>query len=155
MIKIAEAIENGSCYFVTYQDDFDDEMFFSFQIKINDFHQLDFNDVDDVEEIENIEIGSNIWILKFDLVNLNKKKYDDIDFGNKLVVCDQDGYQYNTVCDSHLCQFSDFAKTSGLDKFLGMNLPPKIPKSGAYVFELPEYIEELYLDMEGGEIGEV
>ena len=78
MIKIAEAIENGSWYFVTYQDDFDDEMFFSFQIKINDFHQLDFNDVDDVEEIENIEIGSNIWILKFDLVNLNKKKYDDI-----------------------------------------------------------------------------
>jgi len=151
MIEINNAIDSGDFLLASYVDDFEEKAF-SFQIKCNKLYQLDFSAVDDIEEIEDIELDSNIWILELEVINLNKKKFELDDLKSRLKLVDEEGCEFDIIEDFHLCSLSDFAKTSRLRKFHSAELKPKIIKSGALAFELPDYFENLSLSIEDGSV---
>jgi hypothetical protein len=153
MINLKESIESGEFYFIHVDDDCNDTI--SAQVKFDNFYQLDWSLVDEIDEVEDVEAGANIWILDISIVSLNKKKLSFDDLKDKFKLLDQDEYEYDVVEDSHLCGYSDFAEKTKLSKLHYVDLKPKILKSGAIAFELPPEFDELYVSIEEGEISEV
>ena len=151
MIEINNAIESGEFFLANYVDDYEEQAF-SFQLKFNKIYKLDFSVVDELEDLDDIDPDSNIWILELEVVNLNKKKFDFDELKSRLKLIDEEGCEFDFVEDSHLCSYSDFSKQSKLRKFYTAELKPKIVKGGALAFELPDYFESLSLSIEDGSI---
>lgn len=128
----------------------------TFQMKVVEFSKLDMAVVDSPELIHpKIGMDANIWLFRFDVVNLCKEPLY-ISFVTKtLRLVDSDGFEFDLLEDSHLCCMSDFAKKSGLFNFFTQDLPPKIKKSGAIIFELPEMFDDLSIKVKNGSLTEV
>ncbi len=154
MLNLNNLIQSGEWCLLSFHDDFEEENFV-FQVRFTDFFELDFDNVDDIDEIEDISTDQNLHILSFEIVNLNKKKYDSDTLKEKLIIVDEEGYQYNFIEDGHLCGYSEFAKNNSLNTLYSVKLPPKIPRSAALVYELPAFFEQLYLAVEDGTLEEV
>jgi len=153
MINLKELIESGEFYSIQVNGEFVDPI--TAQIKVENFYQLDWSLVDDIDEIDDIDYGTNIWIMDISIVSLNKKKLEFDELKDKLKLLDQDEYEYDVVDDLHLCGESKFAKKTNLCKLHYTELKPKILKSGAIAFELPPGFDELFLSIEDGKISEV
>jgi phage terminase large subunit len=151
MIELNDVIDSGEFFLASYVDEYEEQAF-SFQLKCNRIYQLDFSVVDELEELEEIDPDSNIWIVELEVVSLNKKKFESSELTSRLKLVDEEGCEFDVVEDSHLCSYSDFSKQSKLHKFHYVDLKPKIVKSGALAFELPDYFENLSLSIENGSI---
>jgi len=151
MLALKDLIQSHEWCLLTFHDDFEDETFV-FQIRFIRFDEINFDDVDDFDEVEDVDVNQNLHILAFEIVNLNKKKYDSDALKEKLVIVDEEGYQYNFVEDSHLCSYSEYAKRNNLSTLYSVKLPPKIPRAAALIYELPEFFETLYLSAEDGSL---
>lgn len=149
MIDLKELIQSGEFCLVKALD-YDGE--YNLQIKINNFYQLDFNSVDDIEELEEIDVDSNVWIMDLTVVNLNKSSVDFDEIKSHIKLVDEEDFQFDVLEDSHLCGYSEFAVSSGLSKLYSTKVKPKIPKSGSLAFELPELFEGLGLTVDEGSI---
>lgn len=153
MIDIRELIESGDFYSIYAEDHYGEPL--SSRIRVENFYQLDWGEVDDIEEVEDIELESNIWIMDVTLVNLNKKKFSIDMLKDLLKLVDEEEFEFDVVEDSHLCGYSEFAKISRLDKLYHTELKPKISKTGALAFELPDGFEELFLKIDNGTISAI
>lgn len=160
MIPLMEAIENGlwlraDC--AEYEDDFEQGVIdISYQIRPLSFTKINIaEEVDNLVKLQNIDIGSNVWLLNLEFVNLCREDIESEKLMDTLIVVDEEQYKFRTVEDSHLLCWSKFATKSGLDKFYGVNLPPKIKRKGSIAFELPEFYEELYIDVKYGDLVQV
>jgi len=151
MIKVKDAIESGDFLSLSFVDE--GVGTFAFQIKCIDFYQVDMSLVDINEYVKEVESDSNLWIIDLDVINLNKKVYDAGELRSIIKLVDDEGYEYSALRDDGFLDFTEFGKSSKLNKFVhDIFLKPKIIKNGAIAFELPDYFDELFLHVEEGNI---
>tara|TARA_Y100000296_G_C5054500_1_gene196566 strand:+ start:54 stop:515 length:462 start_codon:yes stop_codon:yes gene_type:complete len=153
MINVKELIESGEFYSLNATNRYDES--FNVRIRVENLYPLDWDNVDDIEEVDQIEHNSNIWVMEVCLVNLNKKKLSVDEIKSQLRLIDEEEFEFDSVEDFHLCNSSQFAKNSKLVKLYSAELKPKIARSGAIAFELPDGFEELYLTVDNGTISAI
>tara|TARA_Y100000296_G_C5168932_1_gene256238 strand:+ start:859 stop:1320 length:462 start_codon:yes stop_codon:yes gene_type:complete len=153
MINIKALIESGEFYSLSSVDRYDEPL--NARIRVENLYPLDWNDIDDIEDVEEIEHDANIWIMEICLVNLNKKKISIDKIKEQLRLVDEEEFEFDLVEDFHLCSSSEFAKSSKLAKLYSIELKPKIARSGAVAFELPDGFEELFLKIDDGILSEI
>lgn len=153
MINLKDMIESGDFYSIEFE--YDDELI-NIRVRVESLYPIIWDDVDDDHnEITDIEVGDNLWLMDVTFINLNKKKVGSETCRCILKLVDEEGFEFDSVNDFYLCRGSDFAKKSRLDKLYYNDLKPKIPRSGALIYELPEGFEELYLKVENGIISAI
>jgi hypothetical protein len=86
-------------------------------------------------------------------MNLCKTETSIDMFKRAIKLIDEEGYEFSAKDIYPLSHDSKFAR-GGLVKFYSGELPPKISKSGAFTFELPDSFEQLFLTIKDGEISE-
>ncbi len=149
MVPLSEAINSGIWIKAEYKENEDN---YVFQMKPTSFTKINLkNDVDDPIKLGHIDVSSNVWLLKVEVVNLCRQKVESsYMITGRLVLVDDDGYEFPTTDDWHLNLISDYANKTGLRRFFGTDLPPKIKRKGAVAFELPDTFDELYLSVRNG-----
>jgi hypothetical protein len=150
VIPILEAIETGAWLTAEYSNG-DDVI--SFRVRLTDFSKINLAAVDDSSALQ-FGIDSNVWRLSLDVVNTCKRELYYFCVDDRLTIVDQDGYEFPVFKDNHLRLYSAYAEQSGMKVFFSPMFPPKIKRSGAYPFELPEDADELFLAIKDGTLRE-
>lgn len=152
MIPIREAIETGAWLTAEYSNG---DNVISFRVRLTDFSKINLSAIDDNADLSSRPaLDSNIWRLGLDVVNLCKKELDYWFVDERLAVIDQDGYEFPVFKNHHLQLYSSYAEQSGMKAFFGNTFPPKIKRSGAYPFELPDDADELFFGIRNGKLRE-
>ena len=141
MVPVKEAISSGAWLFCeyTYQNNT-----YQFRVKVMSFKKLDLNEVDRQENIKINDDNCEIWLLGIEILNLMKEPVSSYKITNVLLLTDQDEYKFDKFDDSHLNCFSEYSKKSGINRFYGNDLLPKIKAVGAIPFVLPIDDEAIY-----------
>jgi hypothetical protein len=125
----------------------------TFRLRVNAFSRIDLASVDQPRELK-CGIDANIWKLDLEVVNLCLRETSTGTLRRRLVIADQDGFEFICCQDSHLCCYSDYSKQAGLNSFYGETLSPKIKRAGAFAYELPEEYDQLFLKIRKGSLTE-
>ena len=149
MVPLKYAIANGPWLFATTSDED-----ITFQCKALAFERIDLKSVDEPEKLEHIDVSSNVWILKLEIVNLSRKPCGAHHVRKRLILKDADGFEFHNYSGGHLNLQSQFSKSSGLYNFWSDPLPPKVRKSGAMAYELPDEFEDLFISVHNGNLQE-
>lgn len=166
MIPIQEAIETGAWLEANYAhiNDFriqSGKTTLGFRFRVKNLEKIDLRSVVvDPEDLGykmfplKLDIDANVWRLDLDIVNMEKYEIRSDLFGELLGIQDESGNEYRNCQDRYLTLASEYAKLSGLERFFATELPPKIKRSGAFCFELPEFFEQLFVVAREGTIKE-
>lgn len=149
MIPIKDLIRDGCWLKCTVKDGW------TFQIRLLDFRRLDYTQVDRPEKATPIEEGAVRWLMELEVVNTSKVHVRSGDLVSPMRVVDNDGFEFEHDRDYHLCCVSAFAKVSGLTKFFGEGLMPKVKIRGAVLFKVPDEDTEYSLAVHDGTIEEI
>jgi len=147
MVPVKEAINSGAWLHCEYQnEDYELDTLIKFRIKIKSLQKINLKHIDEPEEIGILDENANLWLMKIEFINLNKKPLDDFYGPNQLILIDQEGFNFHIFEDSHICCHSKFAKKTKLIRFtcLSDDLSPKIKAIGALLFQLPDDDEAEY-----------
>jgi hypothetical protein len=126
-----------------------------YRLKLNGFSKVNLEAIDNPEELE-IPIDSNIWVLEFDFINASKESISWSDIIARFCLMDDEECKYDIFMDDAYLVFgSMFAKNLGVERDYTKKYPPKVRKSGAVFFELPEDIDQLFIFVEYGDIREI
>ncbi len=125
-----------------------------FRLRVKAFLRIDLAAVDQPEQLK-CRVDANVWKLDLEVVNLCLRETSTGMLGRRIVIVDQDGFEFICFQDSHLFCYSEYSKRSGLYSFYGDKLPPKIKRAGAFAYELPEEYEQLFLKIRKGSLTEV
>jgi hypothetical protein len=150
MVPVKEAIGSGAWLHFSSTDGA-----LQFRLKVLSFKKLDLSQVDEPHNIENKETRAQWWLMEIEAVNLSKRTIGAHDMCTRIVLMDQEEFQFNVIMDSHLACLSEFSKKSGLHRFYVDDLIPKTKAVGAISFRLPDDDEAEYsLVMEDGTVRE-
>lgn len=163
MVPLSEALETGAwlaveCPYDRYgpsseYDDINGGKPWIFRIRVTGFSKIDLSTVEGPEQLK-LPLDANIWKLDLDFVNLCLRESSSSYLCRRLVLKDCDGYEFVRCDDSYLSYYSDFAKKSRLSEFYNEKLPPKIRRTGALAFELPQEFDSLNLAVRQGSVCE-
>lgn len=131
MIPINEAIEAGSWLTIYKNEDL------LFRFKLNNFEKFD---TDGYTRGDKPFPEGNYWLLNCEIVNTTKQEIETWEFRKALIIVDEDDCEFSIF--SHMSENTD-------------QLKPKIKKTLAYVYELPENFEQLFIAFKDGQIIEV
>lgn len=148
MIPIKEAIETGAWLHFQFSEDW------RFRVKVLSFEKINVSQIEESHKIENIHENSQWWLMRIELLSLIKKKVRSRNIIEDILLIDDDGFQFQEITDHHLCFWSDYAKKTGLDKFYGQDLLPKMKVIGAISFLLPDDEAAYSLAMKNGKLEE-
>ena len=151
-IPIKYAIDSGAWFQCTSGYDSDYNRYI-FKTRIISFEKVNFSEVDSPDNISQDLEGGVLWIMKLQIINLNKEEVGVI--GGLIRIVDEDDYDFSNVYDYHLCCWSEYAHSSGLKKLYGKYYIPKIKYTGALLYLLPDEETEYYLSVPGGNIKEI
>ena len=164
VVPISEAIETGAWLKAECLHDrtspesefkvINDGKPITFRLIVKAFSLIDLAAIDQPEELK-CSLDANVWKLDLEVVNLCQREVMSSFLGRRLVISDQDGFEFINLSDSHLSCLSRFAKMSGLGAFHSSLLPPKIKRAGAFAYELPEEYDQLFLKIRKGSLTEV
>jgi hypothetical protein len=128
-----------------------------FQIKITGLSKLNLNEIDCVEVLPSDLIKSDsLWVFAFEIVNLSKKEIGVFWIKRQLFLADNDGFEFKV--DDNASSWvlnSEFSNKCGLRNFFSLDLPPKIKRSGAVLFELPEFMDVMLVKVRNGTLTEL
>ena len=153
-IPVKEAIESGAwfnCRTKKYAIS-DEEI--HFKLKVLSFEKINMEEVDEPHKIK-LDEGV-LWLMKIEVVNLEKEEVSPFDITYRILLIDQDGFKFREAFDRHLQQESRYGEINGLSRFAGgPDLKPKIKAKGAIAFLLPDDDDaEYFLSIEYGDIVE-
>ena len=114
------------------------------QLRFIEFTKIKLEMVDDSEKLS-LPPSSNVWRLGLEVVNLCRRELPASLIGYRVVIADQNGFEYRVVRDNQLTCYSKYAKSSGLYGFQSEVLPPKIKRAGSFAYEIPAEYEQLFL----------
>ena len=123
-----------------------------FEITITDFEKIDFHSnkslsgTFDFEDFEPLIINADLWSLKVQVINLNKKEMSSFPIIETLFLEDSNRNQFRK-CDHDFVKNTSFANKFAMNVFSGCfpaDVPflPNIPVNGAIPFLLPKDINE-------------
>ena len=163
MVPIIEAIETGAWLKAECLHDrsgpqsefneINDGKPITFRLRAKAFSRINLGAIDQPEALK-CSVDANVWKLDLEVVNLCQREVMSSLLGRRLVISDQDGFEFINSSDGHLRCFSRYAEMSGLEAFHYSVLPPKIKRSGAFAFELPEEYDQLFLTIRKGSLTE-
>jgi len=139
MVPVREAINSGTWFHFSSSDG---DM--QFRLKVLTFEKLDLSQVDEPQNIDEEETGASWWLMKIEAINLSKQSLYSSFVLRKILLVDQNDFQFNVIENNHLCCFSEFSKKAGLNRFFGKHLIPKTKIVGAISFRLPDEDEAEY-----------
>ncbi len=150
MIPVKEVLASGAwLHFCS-----DDEIV-QCRLKAVSFRKLSLSEVDNPLEIKQGTANASWWIMEVEVVSLVKRKIQPEVFIDKILLVDQDDFEFNVTKNLHLWCFSDFSDVSGLRRFFGRDLIPKTKATGAIAFLLPDDDDAEYsFSMEDGSVRE-
>jgi hypothetical protein len=158
MVPVKEAVSSRAWLSFTadYLNSWDKENYqIKFRVKILSFSKINLDAVNQSSEIDAQYRGGIWWLMRLEVVNLCKKQIDADDFGNLILLLDQDQFEFEVAYDRHLCRDSEYAEKSGLDRLYAGKLLPKIKVLGAVAFYLPEEDDmEYFLAVKNGKVCE-
>ena len=153
MIPLKDAIENSlylNCEYNQYKGEF-----IQFRLRILSFRKINLSEVDEPEKIKTIDSNANYWLMEIEVINLFKQPLHPIYGPNKLVLIDQDGFEFHVTDDTHLRLSSEFSKRTKMNRFYITDLIPKTKAIGAISFQLPDDDEAIYsISLKDGNISE-
>ncbi len=154
-IPIKHAIDSGA-WFQCETETHDGP--FIFKIRILSFHEVTNNIIEELQREIRFDEGI-FWLMGIEVVNLNKIPFSGWHVQNKIILFDQDDFQFITISVSELV-VTKYGERIGIKRFSGWSdvpyLKPKIKAVGALPFLLPDEDEsEYFLSVEGGNIQEV
>jgi hypothetical protein len=121
------------------------------QLRFIEFTKIELDMVDAPEKLS-LPPSSNVWRLGLEVVNLCRRELPASLVGYRVVIADQNGFEYRIVRDNHLTCYSEYANSSGLHAFHRAILPPKIKRTGSFAYEIPAEFEQLFLIARRGEL---
>jgi hypothetical protein len=136
MVPIKEAVNSGAWLHCEKRDNLFKVN--QFRLRIISFKKINLKDIDNPEEIEKFDETGNLWLMKIEVINLNKEPTSTYNNTGKLKLIDNDGFQFPKFKDGHLERLSKYSNSSGLDRFWSTDLLPKIKAIGSIVFHLPD-----------------
>jgi len=154
-VPLSEAINSGA-WFKCNDSHRDRE----YKLKIIKFSKVDINKIDSPEQIDrdyDLSQG-NIWLMRIEIINLCKEQWGSYipRFTDGILISDQDGYLYEEITDSHICNYSKFAKSSGLSDSTSTSFMPKIKYTRTLCYYLPKEDEvQYFIAIKHGEIIEI
>lgn len=155
MIPIKEAIQSRSWLTLSNHDNVHSFHWRKFRVKVSSFSKIDLRVVDNPGEIDKVYSNAIWWIMQLEVISLCKTQIPTREFNEVVLVVDQDEFKFNVAQDFHLCCGSDYGSRSGLDRFYGKDLFPKIKATGAISFLLPDEEDmEYFLAMDKGNVSE-
>jgi hypothetical protein len=162
MIPIAEAIETGAWLKAECPNDrswpqssydaVNNGAPFTFRLRVTKFSKIDLAAIDEPEKLKICSLESNMWKLDIEVVNLCIREISSRHLGTRLVIADQDGFEYVLCSDGHLCWGSTHSGKLGL---MSQDLPPKIKRIQAFAYELPDVYDQLFIRIRKGSLTEV
>ncbi len=166
-ISIQQAINSKERYICVvdiedWGDDFDiDESYklpeYKFEMKITGFEKINLysarKEMDEYNQekldsfVSNMG-NSNLWILKLEIINLNKKTMTGFPIIESLFIEDSESFQF-PKCHHDFVNYSEFAENTKMNVFSGAYPPdvpflPKSPTEGAMAFLLPKNKKNKY-----------
>lgn len=168
-ISIQQAINSKECYiYAVTETDWDDHDTdkppeYIFKIKITGFEKIDLPaarkemDEYDLEKLDSFLSnagGCDLWILKVEVINLNKTTMTGLPIIKSLFIEDSDSFQF-PKCSHHFVNYTEFAENKKMNVFSGCYPPdvpllPKVPTEGSIPFLLPkDEKNEYYLFIKG------
>lgn len=151
-IPIKHAIESGAWFQCVSGWDFQHKEH-SFRFRVLSFDRVNLEQIDHPENI-NLKIdGGILWIMKLQLINLNRTE-EGITEG-LIHIVDNEDYNFPIAHDDHLQCYSNYAEVSGLRDLFGKSYIPKIKYTGALLYLLPEEEAEYFVSVPGGNIKEI
>ena len=156
MVPLQEAIDTRAWLTGEFSEVFLQRNLINFRIRPSKFSRIDLTAIDEPEKISpKLGLDANVWLLKCDIVNLFKREVHCGYITSKLRLVDEEGFEFMKVDDDHLLLQSQFSLSSGLNNFFSQELPPKIKRSGAIAFALPEFFEHLSIKVLDGTLSEL
>ncbi|MHB8882964.1 MAG: hypothetical protein ACYC69_15830 [Thermodesulfovibrionales bacterium] len=151
-IPINQAIDSGAWFQCVsgFYEPYDE---CTFRFRIDSFDRVNLAEVDNPKNINLDLSGGILWLMKAQLINLNKQGESTLPFLINIV--DSDDYWFKKINDDHLEFNSIYAKSSGLNNFFGKSYIPKIKYTGALLFLLPDEAQEYFVSVLGGNMMEV
>lgn len=135
---------------------------FNFKLRALSFSKINLDEVYEPEgQPWQVQLDQgDLYILKIEVVNLNKDAVRGWDIEGRIILVDQDDFAFDTVRDMDFTYNSNIAKSTGLNRFSSVGnvrpLQPKIRVSGALAFLLPDDEKaEYFLSVGSGNIQEV
>lgn len=144
-VKLREAIAGGHWYDCTAER-YNESL--HFKVRVVAFSQTSAQEIDpDSEE----EFEGDLWLLKIEVVNLDKRPVEVSYVRDVLELEDDEGYVFQpfTATDLDLDRESGLLRLSGGS---GTPLSPKLKASGAVLFVLPQEDSEYSLSIQEGSI---
>lgn len=158
-IPIKHAIKSGSWLKCDGSYNWDGTIIdYSFRIRILGFIKVMLKQIDNPQKINpkyDLTAG-NFWLLKLEVVNFCKKEVYGAILKQRIILIDNEDFEFQVIEEDHLRLYSDFANKSGLRTFYSINFIPKIKHSGSHLFFLPsDDSAEYFISVTGGDICEV
>lgn len=128
-----------------------------FKVRILSFERVDVALIDNADKLSLDE--GNLWLMKIEVINIDKEETDPGLINSRLLLIDQDGFKFKALYNQTL-NLSKFGEQTGIKRFTGWSdvskLKPKIKAVGAVPFLLPGDDEaEYFLSVEGENIQEI
>lgn len=147
MISIREAVDSGAWFKATCSasDDFRFDGgagILEFRFRLREFVKIDLSSYSN-EQSTLITKESNIWKVRLDIVNMHKQELRSDLFGDILDLKDPEGFVFGRVKDSGF--LLEQPAHPDLKSFFCSELPPKIKKTGAFAYELPEFFDDMFV----------
>lgn len=139
-VPISDALASGAWFRCTAKP-WSSEPEIHFRLRVLEMGRIDLYDVDRPESIEADLTAGILWRLVVEVVNTDKSGLVPAQLSAAVKLLDQDECEFDVCTDSHLMQFSDYAKRARMLYAVGTNLarlPPKIPTVVGLAFVLPD-----------------
>lgn len=154
MVPIKDAVNSGSWLNCEKTNNLFETN--QFRIKVNFFRKLSLSEIDEPDKIRRFENSAILFLINIEVVNLNKEPTDLYKNVDNLILVDNDDFSFPVFKDTHLHNWSAFAKTSGLNRFYTGIILPKIKTLGSIVFQLPDDDDaEYFISLQDGLVQEV
>lgn len=114
-VPIKDAIVSGDWLHFNAKEFLSDDI--NFRVRILSIERINKHDIDDPQKI-GLDEGI-LWLMRIEVVNMCKTPLRASEIRFNVVLCDQDGFVFEAVDDDHLIYRSDYAKSTGLNRFAG------------------------------------
>lgn len=159
MISIADAVEHVAWIEgqfepkSTIEKEAAEGGLFRFRLRLLNFSRLD-QEAHSHEFKSGIESSRTIWQMKVEMLNLCKKAIHAGSVSRRLVILDQDGFEYVHIFKINSNRYSSWHHST-YKTFHDTAIPPKVTRSGVVAFELAEDYEQGRLTIRNGTLFEV
>lgn len=151
MVRVQSAIESGD--WLRAELSYNSTLL-TYDIRCKYFYKVNLYEINKKGEFPSgISLDANIWVIGLDVINKSDERLYGFRFVKlRLVLMDEEGFEFSNFFDHLVTEKSKFAKQCGSSGFLNGFLEPYILHTGALLYEMPESFENIFLAVSEGNL---